>query len=109
MSNIDFTQAIGSDALAAKIMVEYASAIKTECGRRIYAVADEVAQRNMSAVCGAGLMDADTLATYRAGLLWVGAMRAACRDLIANASMEYLDDAAWPAVPEGVAELADKY
>lgn len=82
---------------------------KVECRRRIYAVADEIAQINLAAAAGAALFTPSELLTYRAGLQWVDAMRQNCGALATDHSADIADDKAWPDVPDGVAELASKY
>lgn len=108
MSNIDLSQLITVEdktAIAHEVAIGVA---KAECRRRIVAVADETAQMNMSAACAAGLLSAEQLAAYQAGLAWVAAMRAAWSTIVTNA-LDPADDANWPAVPAGVAELADAF
>lgn len=95
MSNIDFSQVITAEDRAAAVAAAALEARKAECRARIFAVADSIAQINLAAAAAAGALSAEQMATYRAGLAWVDAMRAACTSG---------DD--WPAVPAGVAELA---
>lgn len=86
-----------------------AVSIREACRRRILAVADELAQINLASAAGAGLLGADDLATYRAGLGWVAAMRKACGGLIADADADHLSDESWPEVPPGVEELTRRF
>jgi hypothetical protein len=58
-----------------------AGAVKAECGRRIYAVASDSAQKNMLANIAAGLMSEADKALFDAGVAWIGAMQEACRAL----------------------------
>ena len=81
---------------------------KAECARRIYAVASQVAQMNMASVAAAGVMTADDMTAYRAGLAWIASMRAAWV-VICDKASDPLDDASWPAVPNGVAALAARF
>lgn len=84
-------------------------AVKTECGRRIYAVASDNAQKNMLAtIVAGGMSDADKT-TFGAGVIWIADMQAACRDLIASSDPDFTDDAKWPDVPAGVAEIAARF
>lgn len=84
-------------------------AVKAECGRRIYAVASDNAQKNMLAtIVAGGMSDADKT-TFGAGVIWIADMQAACRDLIAAADPDFADDAKWPDIPAGVAELAARF
>jgi len=86
-----------------------ADALKAECGRRIYAVASDSAQKNMLAtIVAGGMSDADKT-TFGAGVIWIADMQAACRDLIAAADPDFADDVKWPDIPAGVAELAARF
>lgn len=78
---------------------------RAECRRRIYDVCDATAQINLAAACAAGLLVSADVTTYQAGLNWVAQMRAAWEPM-AVADDDPLDDANWPAIPAGVAELA---
>lgn len=83
--------------------------VKTECGRRIYAVASDNAQKNMLAtIVAGGMSDADKT-TFGAGVIWIADMQVACRDLIASADPDFADDTKWPTVPAGVTELAARF
>lgn len=86
-----------------------APGIKSECQRRICAVASDKAQMNMTAAAAAGRFSKKETTTYSAALDWVDAMRSACRALIAAADADYADDSKWPALPSGVADLCAKY
>lgn len=96
--NIDFGKAVTAEAKVETAAVAVLDARKAECKARIFAVADEMAQINLAAAAAAGLLNADDLATYQAGLGWVASMRVACATG---------DD--WPAVPAGVVELAARF
>jgi hypothetical protein len=82
---------------------------KTECRKRIYAVVDQIAQVNLAADAAAERMSPTDLLTYRNGLEWVEGMRANCRRLAADHRADIAADDTWPAVPDGVAELAERY
>jgi hypothetical protein len=88
---------------------EAAAAVKAECGRRIYAVASDSAQKNMLATIVAGGMPAAYKAIFAEGVTWIAAMQAACRDLIAAADADFAQDDKWPALPAGVADLAARF
>lgn len=92
--------------VAAQKLRQRVITVKGECRRRIYLTADAYAQINLSSDASAGLLDATQMATYRIGLAWVKAMRAACALIAADPQLDHKDDANWPAVPPGVAELA---
>lgn len=108
MSNIDLTQLVTAEDKAARALVAAKEAARAECRRRILAVCDETAQINLAAAVAAGAITDDDLDTYRAGLAWVDAMRATWEGL-AEAGADIGDDANWPAVPDGVAELAARF
>lgn len=93
---------------AAEALAAAKDAARRECRRRILAVCDETAQINLAAAVAAGLITGADLETYRAGLAWVEAMRATWAGL-AEAGADLADDANWPVVPDGVAELAARY
>lgn len=90
----------------AQLLLNY---VKEECRNRIYAVADETAQMNLAAAAATGLLSAEDLATFKSSLAWVAAMRANVATLVGADDEDYSDDAKWPAVPAGVAELGAKY
>ncbi len=83
--------------------------VKAECGRRIYAVASDNAQKNMLAAICAGLMPDADKAIFEAGVVWIAQMQAASRDLIAARHMTFAGGEHWPPVPPGVRELAARY
>lgn len=83
--------------------------IKAACRARIYAVVDPTAQINTASNMAAGLLSPADETTYAAALGWVTDMRAACADMIADDAIDPYDDANWPDVPAGVAELAAQY
>jgi len=85
------------------------NAVKAECGRRIYAVASDSAQKNMLANIAAGLMSEADKAAFDAGVQWISDMQAACRALIAAQDATFAEDAHWPAIPAGVADLAARF
>jgi hypothetical protein len=96
-------------AIDAHFVGQRASAIKAECGRRIFAVASQNAQMNMTAACVAGAMTDSDKATFAASLLWVGQMRTACGALIASADADYAVEAKWPVCPAAVLALVARF
>lgn len=108
MSNIDYSQLISAEGKAAEAAQAAEQDAKAECRRRIIEVCDETAQLNLTAACAAGVMTEAQLITYRIGLGWVAAMRATWPE-IANRALDPQDDANWPVVPSGVAELLSSY
>lgn len=106
MSNIDFSQVVTAEVLAAKEQAHRAEVIKSECRRRILSVLTETAQMNMALNAGAGLLDATQQDAYRAALTWRDAMRATCAQLIDDPAADYGDDDLWPEVPAVVVDLA---
>lgn len=118
---IDFGQAVTADAKAEAAAQARAVAIKGECGGLIRDQISPVAQDNIAqsvmtytalrlrgtaeaeAQAASGMNDADfTIAA--AGRGWIAAMQAECRRAIAAG-----DDPAWPALPDGVAELVARF
>ena len=108
MSNIDLSQLITADDKAALAKATRQEAAKLECRRRILAVCDETAQVNLAAAVAAGLLSEADLNAYRAGLAWVADMRGTWAKL-AEDGVDLLDDANWPAVPDGVQEIASQF
>ncbi|WP_083099514.1 hypothetical protein [Pseudophaeobacter leonis] len=78
---------------------------RLECRRRIFAVVDEMAQINLAAAAGAGLLSAEQMAAYIAGLEWITQMRGTWAGLV-DTGADLSDDANWPAVPDAAATLA---
>lgn len=76
-----------------------------ECTRRIYAVVDQYAQINLAAAAGAGLLNEAQAATYRAGVLWVAAMRVAYASIVED-GLDPADDANWPQPSAEIVALA---
>ncbi len=85
------------------------NAVKAACGRRIYAVASDSAQKNMLANIAAGLMSEADKTKFDAGVQWISDMQAACRALIAAQDATFAADAHWPEIPAGVADLAARF
>ena len=92
--------------------------VKAECKRRIYAVMSAETQMNITAVSAAiaakpasnrTAEEKATLAAAQAALAWVDAMRARAAELAGNPDVDYRSDAAWPAVPDEVMQLVERY
>lgn len=96
--------------------------VKAECRRRIVAVLkDGSTQTNLAGyvsellarrVLDKGKLSAVEIADIevaRAARDWVGAMQAACRDLIAGGVADFASDQHWPPAPEGAAALAARF
>ncbi|MCB1423176.1 MAG: hypothetical protein KDJ69_12070 [Nitratireductor sp.] len=82
-------------------------AIRQEVSDRIYAHASAATQMNMAAAAAAGLLNADQMAAFQAGLAWVAAMRAKGAELAAAGAVDFADDSHWPEPsPEAVALAA---
>jgi len=109
MSNIDLTRLITADAKSAAATLQHTELTRAECRRRIYTVADETAQINLAAAAAAGTLDETQMGVYRNGLDWVAQMRATCRVLADDPQRSATDDAEWPPLPDGLAELADLF
>lgn len=84
-------------------------AIKMECQRRIYAVVDQIAQVNLAAAAAGGVLTAERMGVYRAGLAWIASMRAKCGDLIAASDQTFTEDSHWPAPAASIVALADAF
>ena len=102
---ITISTAQDMDAMA---LDERRESARLECRRRILAVADETAQIIIAAASCAGLLPPADATTYATGLGWGAAMRATWPVLADNAA-DIIDDAIWPAIPAGVAELAAQF
>ena len=90
------------------VLARRAAAVKAECERRIFSIADQNTQNTLTGLASAGAMTADEMTAWQAGMAWVVDMLVACRALI-QSDADYTDDTQWPAVPAGVPELAAKY
>ncbi len=86
-----------------------AARIAGECQRRIYAVASQTCQMNMTAWIASGQADEGERAAFNAALAWVQAMRAACADLIAAGEAAFADDRSWPTCPTAAVTLAARF
>lgn len=86
-----------------------ASAVAIECQRRIYAVASQNCQMNMTAWIASGQADDKDKAAFDAALGWVQAMRAACAGLIAASEAAFADDRSWPVCPATATALAARF
>ena len=79
--------------------------IKAECERRIYKVASEHRQMNMSALAGAGLFDNTQLSAFQSGLAWIKSMREASDNMILNGDVDFTLDSKWPEPPASAIDL----
>ena len=98
----------GPPPTKSELLAEREKVASQECERRIYEVAPIHAQMNLSAAGGAGLLTDDQMAAWRAGLLWVGQMRAAWKPLAAT-DKEITADDSWPECPAAARALADAF
>lgn len=105
-------------AIDAAIAEKRVEAAKTECRRRIYAVASREAQMNMTSAAvsiaaktGAARTDSEAteLADHADALAWVAAMRANVDTLASDPTAAITADANWPACPANVIALAGRY
>lgn len=97
---------LSSEAPAASVVT--AEQAKSECRRRIEAVVDVATQTNILGALQLGQLSAEQQVVFQSGYEWVGQMRAAWPEIIANGGDIY-DDANWPAVPAGVKNLAEEF
>lgn len=93
--------------LAAQAAAARNSAAREECRRRILAVVPETAQVNLTAAAAADLLSPADLATFKAGLGWIAAMRAAWGQIAASG--QPVETAEWPAPGAAIAELAARF
>lgn len=105
----DGTKTVETVTLIGPDMRAVADTIKGECGRRIYAIASDSAQKNMLANFVAGNLTPEDEAAFRAGTNWIRSMQETCRQLIGTADAGYAEDSKWPAVPDGVVALAARF
>ena len=83
--------------------------VADECQRRIYAVASQNCQMNMTAWIASGRASEQDRIAFGAALVWVQAIRSACARLAANDDADFRDDGNWPACPPDVAALAARF
>lgn len=88
---------------------QIAPQIAAECQQRIFAVASQNCQMNMTAWIASGRADDSDRAAFDAALGWVQAMRSACAALVATGDVSFPDDANWPPCPPEVAALAARF
>lgn len=86
-----------------------ADAVARECQRRIYAVASQNCQMNMTAWIASGRASDADRAAFDAALAWVQAMRAAHAQLVAAKDAGYAQDAWWPVCPADAAAIAARF
>jgi hypothetical protein len=126
MSAIDFSRVVTAEARAAAAALDRAAAMRAECRRRILAAIPFEAQSNIAqavtvytaelvrggtvaeAEAASGLADAD-LPVAGAGRRWIAGMQAACRALATDPAADPAEEAAWPPLPEGVADLVARF
>ncbi len=108
MSNIDLSRMITAADKEAAAQEALRGTAREECRRRITALINATAQINLAAAAAAGLLTKRQIAVYQEGLAWIGCMRAVWPDL-AQSGADPGDDANWPAVPPGMAQLADLF
>lgn len=83
--------------------------VKSECQRRIYAVASQNTQMNMTAYVASGLASNADKTAFAHSFEWVAAMRAASAGLISDQDVTFGNDVHWPACPSDVVELASRF
>jgi hypothetical protein len=105
---IDWSRMETREARADRARADLRQEARDLCRARILAVCNETAQTNLAAAAAAGLLTPRDMAIYRVGMVWVATMRAAWGPL-ADAGADLRDDANWPPVPPGVAELGGRF
>jgi len=100
--------------------------VKTECKRRILEVVDLETQTNIAQAGviytsllseGVAKSEARETAGFQHGDLeaaamwhqWVKSMRDSAKLMMSDLNAKYEDDASWPAVPDGVEEMASRF
>lgn len=83
--------------------------VAAECQRRIYAVASQNCQMNMTAWIASGRASDADKAAFNSALQWVQSMRAAYASLVAARDVTFADDAHWPACPPEAQALAARF
>lgn len=106
MSNIDLSQMVSAEEVSATALAVHAERVKSECSRRIHAVAAQHTQMNLTGAAAAGALDAAQMAAYAEAVTWIAGMRAACAVLATDRAADFLDDSAWPSAPADVVALA---
>lgn len=86
-----------------------ANAINQECSVRIYGVASDNSQKNMTANFVSGFMSAEDMATYKEGVQWIADMQTVCRQLIAAQDPTFADSSHWPVCSKAIINLASRY
>ncbi|MCR9274400.1 MULTISPECIES: hypothetical protein [unclassified Mameliella] len=104
MSNVDLTKIVTAEERAEAEALARAQAIKAEVQARIFAVVDQNTQASLLAAMVADALDPADQATFVAGQTWIEATKQAGRDAIENDTVPV-----WPAIPAGVADLAERF
>lgn len=104
MSNIDFSKVITAQEKATQAAQMRAAALKKECENEIKGILDDNTVKNMFGAKMLGNLTADEETVFAAGQAWVMNMILECRRAVADG-----DDPVWPAVPDGLIALAEKY
>ena len=86
-----------------------ADAVGAECRRRIYAVASQNAQMNMTAYIASGTANDADKSAFSRFLAWVQDMRAAYAAIIEKQVRGFEHDDRWPQCPPDVVALASRF
>lgn len=103
-SNIDTTKIITAADKAAVAAEARAAVVKADCETTIKAVLDSNTAQNLFGAMITGTMAEADKPVFAAGQGWVTAMIAESRASIAENRAPV-----WPAPPDGVADLAERY
>lgn len=109
MSNIDLAQLVTAEAKTAQRAQEQMDAARQVCQARILSVFSYHAQLNLASAAAAGMLDGAELKTYKAALKWVANMRATFAEIAEDVALSPDEDATWPAPPERIGGLIDRY
>lgn len=122
MSNIDFSAVITAEDKLAAMREQRERGLQSECSARILAVCSYSAQRNMAdamiertailnltggddaAATAASSLSHQEALLLSAGRLWRADMLTECR-----AAVSEVRDPVWPAAPDGLFELAQRF
>jgi len=83
--------------------------VKAECTRRIYEVVNPIAQINLAAAAGGGVLTAGQMTIYQSGLAWIKQSRDNCIVLEADENLDIMDDNNWPTPTVEMIALAEEF
>lgn len=102
-------EALFPDKPDEEIIAERLQKASEECRKRIFAVVNDTAQKNMTAFAAAGLFTPEQMQVYKSGLMWVAQMRGTWRDLANDRRKNIEADSNWPSPPPDLIELSKQF